>query len=113
MSRPGTSHSLGEKILRETVSFAGIQVFAAVLAWGANISLARLLDRRDFGVYGICTFFIGLGALLGDGGLGAALLRRREEFDRDDLRAALTASLSIASLMAVALFTAAPWIGAH
>ncbi len=104
------SPSLASKILSETARFAALQSLASVLAWVANILLARVLDRRDFGVYGICTFYIGMGALLGDGGLGAALLRRRREPTRKEYRIALTALLGVSSVLGTILFAAAPWI---
>lgn len=113
LSAPRASTLLARRILRETARFAALQTLAALLAWVANIALARLLDQHDFGVYGICTFFIGIGALLGDGGLGATLLRRRGQVSAEEYRVTFTALLMVAGTMSVALFIAAPWIGAH
>jgi O-antigen/teichoic acid export membrane protein len=105
------SPSLAQKILGETARFAALQVVAASLAWIANIVLARILERRDFGVYGICIFYIGIGTLLGDGGLGAALLRRRREPTKKEFRIALTALLGVSAVLGGAMFIAAPYIG--
>jgi teichuronic acid exporter len=108
----GDQASLTTKILTETSRFATIQVISAILGWVAQIALARLLDRRDFGVFAICQFYIGLGQLLGDGGLGAALLRRRDQVTQAEYRSTLTTLLAIASAFALGLFFLAPWLAA-
>lgn len=105
--------TLLRKIVTETTLFAVLSVVSSVLAWTANLLLARLLDKRDFGVYGICYFFLGVGSLLGDGGLAAALLRRKEELSKEALQAAATFALIVGATMAAALFALAPWIGAR
>ncbi len=101
------------KIVTETTLFAALSVVSSVLAWSANLLLARLLDKRDFGVYGICSFFLGVGSLLGDGGLAAALLRRKEELSREALRAAAAFALLVGAVMSVLLFALAPWLAAR
>lgn len=111
-SAPAPS-SLPQRILRETARFASLQALASVLAAVVNVVLGRLLDRRDFGVFGICSFYISLGALVGDGGLGAALLRRKGEVSVEDYRVALTSVLAVTGCMSVGLFLAAPWIGRY
>jgi len=103
---------LTTKILRETSRFAAIQLLSALLAAVAQIALARLLDKRDFGVFGICQFYIGLGQLLGDGGLGATLLRRKHAATVEEYRSTLTALLAIAASFALALFVFAPQLAA-
>lgn len=110
---PEVRTTLAARILRETARFAALQTFATILAWAANLLLARLLDRRDFGVYTICAVWVGVGSVLGDGGLGAALLRRKEEPTKRELQTALTTLLVISSTMAVALFAAAPWLASR
>lgn len=104
--------ALGARIVRETSRFALIQMGVSGLSWGTHVMLARLLDRRDFGVFGVCLFYIGLSQLLGSGGLGAALLRRKAEVRDEEYRVVLTALLGIASLLAASLIVAAPWIAA-
>ena len=104
---------LSRRILSETARFAALQTLAAVLSWSASILLARLLDRRDFGVYGICSFYIGVGALLGDGGLGATLLRRRGEVREEEYRVAMTTLVAVSGVLALVLAGFAPWIGRH
>lgn len=105
------AQSLVQRMLRETSRFAMLQVLSSLLAWVAHIALARLLDRRDFGVFAICGFYIGLGALLGNGGLAATLVRRRGEVSREEYQSALTAILVVTLVLAAALFFGAEWIG--
>lgn len=102
--------SLQRRILRETTRFAGIQVISAVLLAASNLILARLLDPHAFGAYAIGTFFLGLGGLLGDGGLGAALLRTKGDVSKESYRTTLTFLLALGSTMALAFFLAAPRI---
>lgn len=106
------AHGLKRKILKETSLFAVLEVVSALLGFCANIGLARLLERRDFGLFGICSFYVGLGTLLGNGGLGATLLRRKGDVTDEEYRVTLTALLAVASVFALALIAGAPWIAA-
>jgi O-antigen/teichoic acid export membrane protein len=103
---------LVRRIIEETSRFAMLQVVMAAIGWGANIALARLLERRDFGVFGIASFYIGIGTLLGSGGLGATLLRRKGGVNPEEYQSTVTAMMAIAMAFALALFFFAPYIGA-
>lgn len=88
---------------------AGRTVAINLLALGGGVTLARLLTPRDFGVVAIGTTVATLGILLADGGIGAALIRGREEPDRADLEALLATQLTIGFLVvAVAAALALP-----
>jgi O-antigen/teichoic acid export membrane protein len=105
--------SLARRILRETTRFAGIQVIGALLLAASNLVLARLLDPHAFGAYAIGTFFLGLGGLLGDGGLGAALLRNRGEVTEGAYRTTVTFLLGLGAALALGFYAAAPSIAVH
>lgn len=109
--KEGDARPLIRTIIEETSRFALLQIVSAALGWIASIGLARLLDRRDFGVFGIATFYIGLGNLLGSGGLGATLLRRKGAASREEYQSTVSAMLAIAAAFAVLLFFGAPWVG--
>jgi len=111
--RPLEGRSLLSKITTETTLFALLNGLSSVLAWAANLLLARWLDKRDFGVYGICSFFLGVGSLLGDGGLAAALLRRKEALTKESLQAAAAFALLVGAVMTTLLVALAPWLGAR
>jgi O-antigen/teichoic acid export membrane protein len=81
MTQDSTSHeprSVVRRALREGVSFGVLQGLGQVVLWGTNLLLARLLTPHDFGVYDILCFFIAIGAVFGDAGLGAALIRKAD-----------------------------------
>lgn len=103
-----TKEALGRRILRETTRFAGIQVLGAGFFALSEILIARRLGPSTYGAFEIGTFYLGLGALFGDGGLGAALIRDKGDVPRETYRTALTFLLAIGASMAVAFFFAAP-----
>ncbi len=107
MSEP---ESIGRRILRETTRFAGIQVLGAVLFALSEIVLARILGPGTYGAFEVGTFYLGLGALFGDGGLGAALIRQKDDVSRETYRTALTFLLTIGAAMAVTFFFATPYL---
>jgi PST family polysaccharide transporter len=107
------THSLLRKIARETSSFAALQVVSSLVVWGTTLVLARLLDARAFGVYAIGGFFLGLGGLLGDGGLGATLLRKKGEVTDEEYRVTVTFLLALGLVMGAALFVGTPHIAAR
>lgn len=114
MTHPApTGAALLERITRETARFATLQVFGAALTGAATLALARLLDQRAFGVYAIGTFFLGLGSLFGDGGLGATLLRKRSDVSDDEYRVVATFLIALGLALSVAFFIAAPAIAAY
>ena len=49
-----------------------------VLAWTATIVVARRLSAEDYGIAGTATVFLGLLSLVTEGGVGRALVMRRE-----------------------------------
>jgi len=107
------AESIGRRILRETTRFVGIQVLGAAFFALSNVALARLLDPHAYGAYAVGTVYLGLGALFGDGGLGAALLRQKESVDREAYRTALTFLLMIGAAMAAGFYVAAPYLAAQ
>lgn len=70
------------------------------LAIVANIALARLLSPRDFGLVALGTVLLALGGYLSDGGMGYALVRRKEPPDRLDLEAVSGVQLALATAIA-------------
>ncbi|MBI5516080.1 MAG: oligosaccharide flippase family protein [Deltaproteobacteria bacterium] len=96
------------RVARETTLFAGFQALATVLVAVSNLLLARVLDVRSFGIFAVCTLCIGVGSLLGDGGLGATLLRRRGEVSDQELRTVFTFVLGVGVALGAGLYLAAP-----
>lgn len=98
------------RILSETARFAALQTVASIYVWATTLLLTRWLAPRDFGVYGIGSFFIGLGALLGDGGLGAAILRQREAPTAAEYRSAVSFLLLVGGIFSLVFYASAPWL---
>lgn len=61
-------------------------VINLIVGFGASLVLARLLTPADFGVVAVGTTATLLAQALADGGLGAAMVRRREPPTRQELR---------------------------
>ena len=78
----------------------GVLVYAFGIV--ANIALARLLSPRDFGVVALGGVLLVAGAQVAHGGMGAALIRRREAPERVELEAVHGAQLALATALAVA-----------
>ncbi len=107
---PSAPEGVVRRIVRETTRFAVLQVVASVVVWVTTLLLTRLLDPRTFGAYSIGTFFLGLGALLGDGGLGATLLRKKTDIEPEELQNTLTFLLLLGATMAAAFLATMPLI---
>lgn len=105
--------SILRRIARETTVFAATQTLASVVFWGTTLLLARLLDKRAFGTFAIGSFFLGLGGLLGDGGLGATLLRKKDAVTDDEYRVTFTFLLAVGTALAATLVLATPYIAAR
>jgi PST family polysaccharide transporter len=99
---PDPPKSLLGRIAEESTRFAVLQAVGSVLVAVTQLVLAKLLTPRAFGVYAIGTFFLGLGAVLGDGGLGATLLRRRGEVKPGEYEVTITFLLGVGLTLCVA-----------
>lgn len=76
-----------------------------------SILLARLLGPEPFGLVAIAWLALGLGNLLADFGLGAALIQKEQVFARD-IRYVFTLQMLIGLTFSVLLVFASPWIAA-
>ena len=71
-----------------------------LLALAGNIVLAHLLLPRDFGAVAFGTTLVTVAGVLSDGGIGVALIRRREDPSLEDLRALLGIQLAASCALA-------------
>ncbi len=92
----------------------------ALVGWGASqgltfaayIVLARLASPRDFGQFAAATVVVGVGSLLGESGMMAALINRRDRIDE----AASTAFFSLSAgglLLTLGALALAPLVGLY
>src|ERR1051325_9044318 len=70
--------------------------------------MARLLSKSELGVFALLNSFINFGNMLGDGGMGDALLQRRE-YDKQHVNAAFYSSILLAVIIYAAVFFIAPF----
>lgn len=105
---PAAHETLLGRVIRETLSFGALQAAAQVFALLSNIVLARVLLPSDFGIYDICGFFIGLGTLLGDAGLGASLIRKAEEPTAEEYGSILVANVTVGAALTLIFVGLAP-----
>src|SRR6476660_2979523 len=71
--------------------------------------MARLLSKAELGIFALLNSFINFGNMLGDGGMGDALLQRRQ-FDKQHVNAAFYSSLLLAVIIYLMVFITAPWV---
>ena len=71
--------------------------------------LARLLSPAEFGILGMLTLFIALGASIVDSGFGSALIQRKEITEADK-SSVFFFNAAMGALMALTISSAAPWI---
>lgn len=84
----------------------GVKVFSQFAYFGV---MARLLSQPEMGIFALLNAFMNIGNILGDGGMGDALLQRKE-FDKQHTNAAFYSSLLISIILYVLLFAGAPFI---
>ncbi|MEP6512657.1 MAG: oligosaccharide flippase family protein, partial [Parafilimonas sp.] len=73
--------------------------------------MARILPNAkvQLGIFAILNSFMNIGNILGDGGMGDALLQKREH-DKQHVNAAFYSGLLISAILYVLLFIASPYI---
>jgi O-antigen/teichoic acid export membrane protein len=80
-----TGVEIRHRSLRAVASLFGRGIALNVMGFGASIVLARLLTPRDFGLVTIGAAIAGFASYIGDGGLGAGLIRGKATPDARDL----------------------------
>jgi O-antigen/teichoic acid export membrane protein len=81
----------------------------AVLELGTSVVLARLLLPADFGIIAVGQAFLQLSYVVGNLGMGPAIVQA-SRLSIVDRRAATTISLFVATLLTLACIIAAPWV---
>ena len=77
------SNSLGQKTITGML-WSSVQRFGTILiSFMSNIILARLLTPDDYGCIGMLMIFLALASTFIDGGLGSALIQKKEPTEED------------------------------
>ena len=86
------------------------QVLRQLVQVGTSLVLVRLLVPEDFGLIGMAMFFVGIGQLLADFGMGPAIMHSRTD-DRVTLSSCFWINFAVAAGLAAMLVIGAPLIG--
>lgn len=88
----------------------GQQVVQLVVSFGIGIAMARVLTPDDYGITALPAVFIAIsGLIIGNGGFGMALVRKKEITDTD-LSTVFYYSLGMGTLLYLILWFSSPWI---
>ena len=110
VSAVGVPSSLSLRAARGVAWTGGGQILRQLIQVGTSIALVRLLSPDDFGLIGMAMFFVGLGQLLADFGVGSAILQSRTE-DRVVLSSCFWLNVLVAGTLAALVLVCAPLIG--
>lgn len=102
-----------ERLDHKTFQSAGPSLILQVLSKGTGllvgILLVRLLEPKDYGIWGILIVFWNIGMIFTSGGFGAAILQKKD-IDKEDLDSVFYYNMFMAGLLALVLFLSAGWI---
>jgi len=76
----------------------------------ANIVLARMLAPQVFGVFAIVSFVVQFFSIFGDVGIGAALIQKKDELNREELSSLFWLQQLLVWIVAAIAFAAAPLV---
>lgn len=101
--------NLGTIAAKGVAWIGGGQAMRQVIQVTSQLILVRLLVPDDFGLFGMALFFIGIGQLLADFGVGSAIVQSRIS-DEKVLSSCFWLNVGIALALALATVVASPWI---
>lgn len=84
-----------------------VKVFSQFAYYGV---MARILSKSELGIFALLNSFMNFGNMLGDGGMGDALLQRKD-IDKQHVNAAFYSSILLAVIIYAAVYFLAPWAG--
>lgn len=103
-----------EVVKKRAVSGAAIltarTIFIQGIAFAASVLLAVFLEPAQYGVFFLVSAVINLFAYFSDIGFAAALIQKKEQLTKEDLRTIFTAQQVLIFLLLVVIFLASPFI---
>lgn len=112
MTNRESSKDLRSQAARGVVWTGGGQLIRQLVQVGGQLALVRLLVPDDFGVLGMALFFVGIGQLLADFGVGSAIVQARSD-DRVMLSSCFWLNVVIAAALTVVVLTISPLIAIY
>jgi PST family polysaccharide transporter len=110
-SQDGTTGALSRTVARGVGLASAGYVFTTVLSLGQYLALARLASPREFGELAGGSIVVGVGMLVSESGMLAALVQRRDRLEEAAATAVIATVLGGVLLSLVAL-AASPLVGA-
>jgi O-antigen/teichoic acid export membrane protein len=101
---------LGAVAARGVAWTGGAQILRQLIQVAGQLILVRLLQPDDFGLLGMAMFFIGMGQLLADFGVGSALVQSRTHDERA-ISSCFWLNLGVAAVLAALVLACAPLVG--
>jgi PST family polysaccharide transporter len=106
----GAPGSLTNTVVRgASIATAGY-VVAQAISFASYLALARLLTPSQFGVFAAAVVVVGVGAIVGESGMLAALIQRRERVETA-LESAFVATLAAGVLLSALALAVSPLVG--
>ena len=86
----------------------GISKLASqILSWAGTIYVARILDPTDYGLIGMCSLFMGVITLVGDFGLNASIIQKKQ-IELEELSSLFWQFVLMGGSIATFIYFAAP-----
>ncbi|MBR5161354.1 MAG: lipopolysaccharide biosynthesis protein [Thermoguttaceae bacterium] len=104
-----TQEPLAQKTFQTAVPSLVLQVISQGIALVVGILMVRLLEPKDYGIWGILMVFWAIGLIFTMGGFGAAILQKKD-VDGEDLDSVFLYNMFMAGLLALVLYLAAGWL---
>ena len=101
---------LKRKVARSALSVTGGNIVIQIISSAGGILLARLLIPSMFGVFAIVNFVVTFLTIFGEMGLGAALIQRKEQLTREDLKTVFTMQQILSCTVIALIFLISPKI---
>lgn len=102
--------SLSDTAARGVAWIGGGQIMRQLIQVASQLVLVRLLAPDAFGLLGMAMFFIGIGQLLADFGIGSAIVQSRADGDAV-LSSCFWLNVAVAGTLALMVLAASPLIG--
>ncbi|MBQ3351442.1 MAG: lipopolysaccharide biosynthesis protein [Thermoguttaceae bacterium] len=104
-----TQERLDQKTFQSAVPSLILQVLSQGIGFLVGILLVRLLDPKDYGIWGILIVFWNIGLIFTWGGFSSAIIQKKN-VDKSDLDSVFYYNMLMAGSLALLLYLGAGWL---